>query len=326
MKQDRDNAAIRGKTRAFRLLALTTLLLGSYGLDLAPALAGAPPGPTPAASPCDPQYSRSLSARAWLEAQREITQNQNLIYKPDSVLEYTCFNRYLNVLGQQAQSMFSESTRWGAGLGATHMDNALQNLVEAAVVSYINSNFENVNGGAGGATYDLLGGRMSDPGTGLSPSGVDWTFPSSVTGGGYGCNIMNQVWSAAKCVDAVANTAQDGFYTFANYQASGDRRFLPLACTAIGARWDLNIRESTGINTPWTEDTFLTFVERFNHQLNPAAAATTGCAHITPVPTGLMVYGTEFTPYPEHVCFAPGCYYVPGGGAGPGRCARSNVP
>ena len=40
-------------------------------------------------SPCDPDYYESLEARAWLEAQREITQNQNLIYKPDSALEYT---------------------------------------------------------------------------------------------------------------------------------------------------------------------------------------------------------------------------------------------
>ena len=47
-------------------------------------------------SPCDPQYMDALEARAWLEAEREISQNKNLIYKPDSVLEYTCFAGFLN--------------------------------------------------------------------------------------------------------------------------------------------------------------------------------------------------------------------------------------
>ena len=40
---------------------------------------------------CDSNYWRQLSSRAWLEAEREIMQNQNLIFKPDSVLQYTCF-------------------------------------------------------------------------------------------------------------------------------------------------------------------------------------------------------------------------------------------
>lgn len=40
---------------------------------------------------CDPEYMQAMKARAWMEAQREISQNQNLIFKPDSVLEYSCF-------------------------------------------------------------------------------------------------------------------------------------------------------------------------------------------------------------------------------------------
>ena len=91
-----------------------------------------------AATPCDPDYYESLEARAWLEAQREITQNQNLIFKPDSVLEYTCFDNHLRELADHADEMFSETTRWGGSVLTTpvaqsrHMDNALDLLVSAA--------------------------------------------------------------------------------------------------------------------------------------------------------------------------------------------------
>lgn len=310
-----------------RALWLSAAFLLCFGFNLTgPAQAAV----VPAASPCDPEYNRSLNARAWLEAQREVTQNQNLIYKPDSVLEYTCFNEYLNVLGRQAESMFSESGRWSSRLSDTHMDNALGGLMGGAIRNYLNSNFDNRSGGK----YALLGGRFSDTGanaTNMSPANLDHDPPQSspyVSGAGYGCDVMNQVWMAAKCVDFIANASNDGFYTFANYQASGDRRFLPQACTAVGARWDLEMRASTGVNTPWTEDSFLSFVENFKHKVNPTASAASGCQHIRPVPTGLQVFSREYPTYNEYVCLAPGCYYKPAaaGGATVGTCVRSNAP
>src|SRR5690349_5990742 len=74
-------------------------------------------------TPCDPEYMDALEARAYLEAQREVAQNQNFILKPDSVLEYTCFDMFLGHFaadhnwGASAancdQFMFSDSCRWG---------------------------------------------------------------------------------------------------------------------------------------------------------------------------------------------------------------------
>ena len=55
------------------LLALFLLVMPSEG-----ALAQIAP------QPCDPQFFRQMESRAWLEAEREIMQNQNLIFKPDS--------------------------------------------------------------------------------------------------------------------------------------------------------------------------------------------------------------------------------------------------
>ena len=251
---------------------------------------------TPAATPCDPNYYSSLKARAWLEAQREVTQNQNLIYKPDSVLEYTCFDRYLNVLAGNAQNLFSESGRWGNIMPADSMDKALQSVVGAAIQQYITANFESAGGSN---SYDLLGGRLSI--LGGTYKNTDHN-PANVAGGSYGCNIMNQVWMAAKCMDSIPNETadKDGFFTFAEYQASPDKRFLPRQCPAMANnRWQNEINTaSVPANTPWTEDPVVI----------PKAC------EIPPMRTGLVV-GRDTDPkvYHESVCLCPGFYFRPNG-------------
>lgn len=257
---------------------------------------------TPAATPCDPNYYSSLKARAWLEAQREVTQNQNLIYKPDSVLEYTCFDKYLNVLAGNAQNLFSESGRWGSIMPADSMDKALQSVVGAAIQQYITANFES----AGSSSYDLLGGRLSILGgtyknTDHPPAAIN------ITGGPYGCNIMNQVWMAAKCMDFIPNETadKDGFFTFAEYQANPDKRFLPQQCPAmVNNRWQNEINTaSVPANTPWTEDNVVTYFGL----IHPPNCVTSGS-----IETGLIVRSNgPAGEYPEKVCFASGCAYNP---------------
>src|ERR1044072_4359830 len=74
-----------------------------------------------ASTPCDPEYMDALEARAYLEAQREVAQNQNYILKPDSVLQYTCFDLFIGHFASDPnwgvncdQWPFSDSCRWGA--------------------------------------------------------------------------------------------------------------------------------------------------------------------------------------------------------------------
>lgn len=64
---------------------------------------------------CDPEFWDVLTDRAWMEAQREITQNQNLIPRPDSVLEITCFDSFLDELGSYSDSNFPSNPRWSGG-------------------------------------------------------------------------------------------------------------------------------------------------------------------------------------------------------------------
>lgn len=240
---------------------------------------------SPADSPCDTEYYGSLKARAWLEAQREITQNQNLIFKPDSVLEYTCFDKYLDVLADKATNMFSETKRWGTILDSDSMDNALEALVGKPVRDYVKSNYEDSKDGP----YDLLGGRLD---------GIDHD-PDTIAGGSYTCTIMRDVWMKAKCFDFVQDPKNDGFYTFTDYETQDDKRFLPQLCESQPP-WTQNIDDAYR-NVRWTEDDLVTYLGN----LDPAQ-----CGQIPPIPTGLTVKNKNFpNGFQEMICIQPGCHY-----------------
>lgn len=82
---------------------------------------------------CDPEFWDVLKDRAWMEAQREVTQNQNLIARPDSVLEMTCFDSFLDELGSYSDSNFPSDPDWskeghdflGVSLGSFIIDGIL---------------------------------------------------------------------------------------------------------------------------------------------------------------------------------------------------------
>lgn len=245
-----------------------------------------------AATPCDPLYYESLEARALLEADREVTQNQNLIYKPDSVLSYTCFDRYLEELGDHADEMFSETFRWGEVLGANqidHMNVALENLVEQQMIPYLQLNFH-------GDNTNYLGGRASRARP--EPDG-------DVPDGSYQCEEMEAVWMEAKCYDFQEIPDQDGFFTFEHYASSADKRVLPSPCTTRPP-FDANLQRAL-LNPPWQDDPTLTYLDRFD---------AAECGSIPPVPTGIRVERPVINPrtYNERVCLQPGCHYQPTGG------------
>ena len=259
---------------------------------------------------CDPDYYESLKSRAWLEAQREITQNQNLIFKADSVLEYTCFDQYLGELAAEETNLFSGNPAYGTPPG--DMTASLTALVGAAMDGYDTSNFN----------HNLLGGRLT-----AWPSGAPSAFggatnpnlPASVTAGSYACDLMEAVWMVAKCMDFNIDPATDGFFTFAEYAAAPDRRRLPTACTQPTTPYTTETNTAVvDANTPWDEDIILTY---FN-LLYP----TTGCGPVagagapsSQVATGLFVTRDTVPPggvpgvlnYHEKVCVVPGCFFKP---------------
>lgn len=247
-------------------------------------------------TPCDSVYYESLSARAWLEAQREITQNQNIILKPDSVFEYTCFDLMVEELAAHGTNMLSETNKYSQPLSSTGLDSALNAVVGDSLRSYISSNFSG---------YNLLGGHPAG-------AGLDHAPDSSINGSpAYTCDIMNRVWHAAKCINFASAPSMDGFFTLAEYATSPDKRYLPDTCLPITANWSGNLLTAL-TSAPWTNDPVQTYFE----ETEPQTCASTNCeCDGDPIPTGLQVKRNEtgVNTYQEHVCLQPGCRYHPGG-------------
>ncbi len=286
---------------------LWLLLLFASPISLLPITAHAQ---VIADSPCDNAYYESLSARAWLEAQREITQNQNIILKPDSVLEYTCFDQLVWELGDHAVQMLSETAAYGNPLGPASMDNALDRLVMNAIGSYFNSNYGGVSIGTLGGHPTATAIRHTVPpslhGTVPLPNG---TSPSSSA---YSCNIMKRVWQAAKCINFITDASFDGFYTFGEYAISPDKRRLPVTCSVLPlGNWGVNLTAAL-TSGPWTNDPVQTYLTETNPQ--NCTGATCPCSG-DPIPTGVKVSGQSPGPasYDEKICLQPACRYHPGG-------------
>lgn len=295
---------LNGK-KALTILSLSVLLAVSPVQNVIAQI-------TPAPSPCDPLYYESMEQRAWLEAQREITQNQNLITKPDSVLAYTCFEGHLLELGDHADEMFSETTRWGNNvLGAgqdMHMNRALEVLVQNALRTYLDSNF--ISAGI----RNQLGGRAS-----TNRNNLIGAVPN---GGNYNCSIMQNVWMEAKCYD-FNNGPYDGFFTFEDYANGNVRRIYPdpgNPCVEPTGMFTAAM-DTAYRNPPWGLDQTQTYLERMD---------AAECGNFPPIATGVIVTRPQQTPrrYFEGVCLQPGCHYspTPGPAAGnppplsPGRC------
>lgn len=238
---------------------------------------------------CDPDYYESLESRAWMEAQREIEQNQNLIVKPDSVLEYTCFNGFGDELAQHAFDMFSETDEWSPPviLPPDSMDNALTNLVGTSLKTYQEANFN----------HKSLGGR------GINKH----QFSGTISGGTYTCDQMDKIWQkspqTAKCYN-FQTLSHDSFFTFKDYETEKVRA-LPQECN-VDPRWADQNKKALGKyigyadgDTPWDEDREFKYLDM-----------TKACAQSPKIITGLKVIKTPTDAgTPEYVCLIPGCYY-----------------
>ncbi|MGB4056565.1 MAG: hypothetical protein WBK77_00590, partial [Alphaproteobacteria bacterium] len=171
-----------------------------------------------------------IYANAFLQSQRDIIKSEVLIRKPDSILEYTCFDQIADHYVQNAPLIFSESTRWhpttvpidsvvGPGkivdntidsvsidvyMGPDRLRDHIQVLVKDVLPEYIDGHF----------SHTFLGG---------SAQSLDYAAGG---GGGYNCSYMDQVYHLAKCTDIVTD---DRFWKFSEL-IDNDPRLLPEAC------------------------------------------------------------------------------------------------
>jgi hypothetical protein len=269
----------KNKTTALRTV-LAVLFAVFTGISVASA------APMDGYQSCDTEYWDSMKNRAWLEAEREIVQNQHLIFKPDSVLEYTCFQDWTLTSAAGSGGIFSGGTLSGR----------LNSLVlggSAGVNQYLNNNFG----------HDMLGGRE----------------PIAVS-----CSVMAQVWQAAKCMNFVdtahGSVTLDGFHTFLEYADNPDPRIFPTPCTGTKPTWEAHAR--VALNTPdvrttdarvdidpYIRNPYNEHLELIKPKLVPGAC---GAA----VMTGVQVHTIPGAAgdYADGICTNPGCTFVKGGG------------
>lgn len=232
---------------------------------------------------CDPQYWESMKSRAWAEAQREITQNQNIIYKADSVLEYSCFDNFLEALAtvvHTQHALFSETQQWGSVSTSTNMVNALNTLVANSLPNYIGSNFG----------HKYLGDRSTE----------DYTVGTA--GGGtatYSCDVMAKVWQAAKCINFIDRASIDDFFYLSKYDG-WDPRELPsgYACTA-DTRWAAELSKAKNDANQYPKETFNMYTNFYD----------TASCNAPAIPTGVTVTRSGMAAYQEHICANPGCAF-----------------
>ncbi len=274
---------------------------------------------------CDPAYWTTMKERAWLEAEREIMQNQNLIFKPDSVLEYTCFDKFLNHAAKNLGDIFVHTNYFGDPIIARTENpegqgHAIKTAVFDAMKSYLESNYD----------PDFLSGRapkMQKP-PGITNLG---NAPEVTTenGNNYSnCRVMAEVWMASKCLNfAEDEFVSDSFHPFVTiekgpnskvddvpgYTTYEDVRIWPTLCSNMTAsKWETTYNRANNMN-----DFFYEFqnptkkaFEEVRKMVEPGA-----CGDDTPaIMTGVTVVlsGTDSSGEPDGFCTNPGCTYTGG--------------
>ena len=285
----------RGLQRIIQLFCFVVLVTGFTGFASDAALAqvvGTATSDGDVPPTCDTDFMKSLETRAWMEGEREVVQNQNLIVKPDSVLEYTCFDRYLGVLALHDRSLFS-----GGAPGATirtDMSRALEGLVGRVLLELFLKNFD----------YTFLGGKKSE----------DYCISGTILGAAYGCDRMNAIWQQAKCCNFQGDSQpQDGFFMLEDYVTGEDKRVLVKQCPK-DTRWEDAFKTALA-EPPWQPADWST--NKMPQYLDLLGYGD--CSGVDAVPTGVTVTVADGTEFPDAVCPAPGCWYdrsVCKGGAG----------
>lgn len=270
---------------------------------------------------CDANFMNQIYAKSFLEANRQNTMNQVVVRKPDSVLQYTCFDKFASDAAQNAGFSFSESTLWTASsvpIGSnlndqpvtSHalsvnqngaLDNAISTLTLSATKDYVDQNY----------SYEMLGGRPTLPKDDIS---------NTVSNAPYFCDMLTSVWEYAKCDNFAAG---DDAVLSLETLAGLNPRTEPLACSGNAP----HAIEQGHLDLADNKDFDYVSFDPVIYMRDGAPSATldfftTGDECLPPVETGVSmrivetekdVAGNENTIseyiYPDKICPTPGCFY-----------------
>ena len=259
---------------------------------------------------CDVGMWDRLTERSSLIGQQEMEVAQNLILKPDSVLEYSCFVYLASMMqGNVADDTASRSIRWGIdrpsidfvddngnpydfwrpfattwlsgpiemyGVSADPIDN----MIQEPLLAYLDNNYGQFFGG----------GRMDNA----------WT--DSLGRPIQPCAAMAAVWDQVHC----DNNESDMFFQLTALPGTDVRQF-PAACDPVLYTTDRAADTQAALDIAFpAAGPVATFVD---------VVDVADCSTQIPVPTGLTVERNGNT-FEDKFCVAPGCTYEPGANAG----------
>ena len=297
-----------------------------------PNAAGSPNEPKHVYDACDADFMNQIYARSYLEANRDVMISELLIAKPDSVLEYSCFDQQVKNTAEIAGPIFSESPLWsssGGGayttvsnpgdsditinvfMGDTKLDQSLNQVVMASLDNFASENF----------AHEFLNNTSGD--------GGDITA-ATVAAAGTACAHMDAVYDLVRCENINPATF---FMTFAEIAANDPRDTLTggLQCGATNPITTAGINvANNNAGTYSFNDPITTYYDNYVWR----ASGSFSCSD--PIPTGLIVTQETFNYSPtgvvtsgttrefaSYMCPNPGCYYDPGTLTSPGTCEES---
>lgn len=273
-----------------------------------PNAAGMPNAKKTDSATCDADFMNQIYARAWMEVQRENIMNEVVIRKPDSVMEYTCFDQLTNFTGTGAYAANVKITSTkGPGwinrplnaIPSVYIDvnpgdlaQSLQRLVLKSLKNYLKNNF----------AHTFLGGL----------TGKDYAGGGGSAGSGYNCDMMNSVHFLAQCQNIIVG--DDPFMTFTNLISADPRKLPPGSTCKDGTLFEqgiLDVAENKNfqhVNFDQLSPVYLDHIKA-GPCMNP------------PIPTGVMVTIKDTKRnfrgdlivkskmvFEEKVCPNPGCW------------------
>lgn len=229
---------------------------------------------------CNADFMNQIFSEATLQARRQTIKAGIVIRKPDSVLEYNCYAGLARDFANQAGSGF------GDGDPGSQLSDLADTSVLTPLLQYIANNFG----------HDFLGGHAV---------ALDTT-----PGVAAGCNLMNQAFEYAKCMNF---RTDDDFYTFSDLASMNPRQF-PSPCADTGVTADL-INVARNPRPTFTYADFDPLDAPFmRHEDGPTCAPghETG-VEVEVVRRGYNLLGIVLFPgrdtINETVCPTPGCVY-----------------
>ncbi len=248
---------------------------------------------------CDDEYYNSMKEKAWMEVQREIESNNHYIWRPDSVLQYTCFYNMVTGIIKDTD-LFSYDTNRSST--AFPLDAAFDRAAMGVFNSYISSQeFD--------TTYLNVGTGSVNIGTAESA-------------GSYTCDLMSNAWSGVKCTD----NDNVSFYSLSEIAAGSDAADLrtftgpaPMQCPTGGAApdedayWQASYTRATDLTNGGSPipNYFDSILAQFDlwlalDETNPAGGTLSTCAD--PIPTGVIIRtNTIIDGYADAICPNTGC-------------------